>query len=113
LHCTAPMELTPNIYKVAGRKKRSVHTELCNFNWIRNLQQLDSMIQLEEFTLLLMALASVTLSDNKDEIKWIWTANGKYSVASAYNCQFLGAASRLPGQILWKATSDSKSKFFA
>jgi hypothetical protein len=54
------MDLAPNLYKVARRKKRSVHTEPCDFIWIRNLQQLDSMIQLE-FTLPFM----VTLTEQQ------------------------------------------------
>jgi hypothetical protein len=46
---------------------------------------------LEEFAMLFMALESVTLNDQPDKIIWKWTKDGKYSVASAYYCQFIGA----------------------
>jgi hypothetical protein len=45
--------------------------------------------QMEEFTLLFMVIAIINLSDQSDEIFWKWTADDKYSVSSAYNCQFL------------------------
>jgi hypothetical protein len=44
--------------------------------------------------MLFMALAPVTLTDQDDSIVWRWTTNGCYSVASAYECQFLGAMIR-------------------
>jgi hypothetical protein len=37
LHDGAPKDLAPNLFKIARFKKRSVHTELKNSNWIRNV----------------------------------------------------------------------------
>jgi hypothetical protein len=43
---------------------------------------------LEEYTMLHAVLASIQLSDQPDEVVWHWTANGKFSVVSVYDCQF-------------------------
>jgi hypothetical protein len=49
-------------------KKRSVRTELQNDNGIVSLSEISSTIQVEEFTLLFMAISSLQLSDQKDNI---------------------------------------------
>jgi DNA repair protein RadC len=81
----ASKDLAPNLYTIARFKKRIVHTELSNNNWIRNLQGILSTTQMEEFTMLFMALANITLNDQNDQIFWKWISNGKFSVSSAYN----------------------------
>jgi hypothetical protein len=56
-------------------KKRSVSKELHNSNWIRNLQGIHTTEQLEEFTLLFMALEDINLNDQDGSIRWRWTSN--------------------------------------
>jgi hypothetical protein len=70
LHEEAPKDLAPNLYQLAMLKSKSVNTELPNLNWIRNLKEISTTAQLEEFTMLFMALSSAQLSDQKDEIVW-------------------------------------------
>jgi hypothetical protein len=82
----APKYLAPNLYKITHFKSRSVHAELKNHSWIKNLQAIDSTHLLVEFTLLFISLVSVELIEQKDEITWIWTADGIYSIASVYEC---------------------------
>jgi hypothetical protein len=60
-----------------------------------------------------MALAEVNLTDQNDSIHWRWTANGKFTVASAYKCQFNGSMTTLPASDIWRSFTDHKSKFFA
>jgi hypothetical protein len=88
---SAPKEFAPNLFKLARFKKRNVHTEMQNLHWIRNLSNIDSPILLDEFILLFMALESVVLNQQKDEIKWRWSTDGIYSIASTYECQFSGS----------------------
>jgi hypothetical protein len=64
----APKDLAPNVFKIARFKNRSVHTELHNLNWIRNLQEISNVVQLEEFTILFMALSSIELTQESDKI---------------------------------------------
>jgi hypothetical protein len=109
----APKDLAPNLFNLAHFKTRSVHDELRNNNWISNLQNINSTSLMEEFILLFMALELVVLNDHKDEISWTWTANGMYYVASAYECQFLGAISPFLAKQIWQAKSEAKCKFFA
>jgi hypothetical protein len=108
----APNELAPNLFKIAKFKSRSVSTELSINNWIRSLAAISNHSELEEFILLFMALSPVTLSDQHDQIFWVWTKDGKYSVASAYDCQFMGSYGKLPAPYVWKALTEPKSRFF-
>jgi hypothetical protein len=68
---------------------------------------------LEEFTLLFMALELVVLSDQLDTIKWKWTLDGNFSVASTYECQFLGAVQKILAMDVWRTSAEPRSKFFA
>jgi hypothetical protein len=113
LNGMAPKELAPNLFEVARYKKRSVKTEMQGANWIRNLTDVTTSAQLEEFTLLFMAISSVQLSDQKDKIVWKWTSDGQYTVASAYDCQFYGTFSYFPALPIWKAITEPKCNFFA
>lgn len=90
-----------------------MQTELQNSNWIRNLNNVNSSTLVQEFTLFFMALADVQLSDHKDEIIWKWTLDGKYSIASAYDCQFRGSIIQFPASSIWQATTEPKCRFFA
>jgi hypothetical protein len=110
---SAPKDLAPNLFKLARFKCISVAKELHNNNWIRNLSHISSSVQLEEFTLLFMALSEVQLGEQKDSIFWKWTADKKFLVATAYECQFLGYTMPLPAPDLWTAYSEHKSNFFA
>jgi hypothetical protein len=67
----------------------------CFLLW-KNSNEITSATQLEEFTMLFIALDSIELSEQKDTISWNWTKNGKFYVSSAYECQFLGSMSRFP-----------------
>jgi hypothetical protein len=62
LNDSAPKYLAPNLYKVAKFKHRTIHTELRNQNWIKNLKHIDNPDLLEEFTLLFMTLTPVLLN---------------------------------------------------
>jgi hypothetical protein len=109
----APKELAPNLFAVARFKRRSVALELHNDNWIRNLSNISTPIQLEEFSMLFMAISDITLDNSNDLIFWKWTADKKFSVASAYECQFIGAMISFSTADIWQANFDHKSKFVA
>jgi hypothetical protein len=105
LHGAAPKELAPNLYRLARFRKRSVHVEMKNSNWIRNLQDIDTPNQMEEFTMLFMALELVCLND-QDSTRWRWTANGAYSVASTYDCQFLRVMINFLATNIWRTKTE-------
>lgn len=87
----SPKELAPTLYNLARYKFRTVHKKLHNRNWIKNLTDIESEEAIQEYVLLHSLLQQITLSNEKDKIYWKWTANKKYSAASAYNVQFLEA----------------------
>jgi hypothetical protein len=91
------------LFKIENFKSRSVNKELHNDNWISNLANITTPSELEEFTLLFMALAPVQLSDMHDSIRWKWKGDGKYTVVSTYECQFLVASEKFPSIDIWKA----------
>jgi hypothetical protein len=84
LQGVAPRDLALNLYRITKFKKRRVHSELSNCNWIRSLQEIQTATQLKEFTLLFMALSPVSLTDQEGSLTWRWTSNVCYSVASAF-----------------------------
>jgi hypothetical protein len=91
LHGVAPKDMAPTLFKIARYKKRSVHTEVLNDNWIKSLGTINNPAQLDEYVMMFLAISSVTLTDRKDKIIWRWTANEIYTMASSYYCQFQGA----------------------
>lgn len=103
LHDKAPKQFAPNLYKQARFKYRTVHKELQNFAWIKNLRSLASETLMEEFVLLYTALCSIHLTNEKDTIRWRWTSNGEYTAQPAYDVQFIGAVPQFKADIIWKA----------
>jgi hypothetical protein len=91
MHGKAPIELAPNLFKIARWKQRSIKIELQGDNWIRSLSNIGTTSEVEEFTLLFMAISFVQLLDQKDNIVYKWTPDGNYTVASTYDCQFNGS----------------------
>lgn len=96
LQGAAPKDLAPKLFRVARFRRRNVAAELVNHNWGQNFKRLNTPILVEEFVMLFMALAAVQLNEEKDQIFWRWTNDGNFSVASAYDCQFLGAMTSFP-----------------
>jgi hypothetical protein len=93
---TSAKEIAPNPYNLTRCKRRSVHTEMQQSNWIKNLRGINSPTLLQEYILLYMALSTMQLTTQPDEIIQRWTPNGKYSIASVYECQFQGAIGVFP-----------------
>jgi hypothetical protein len=58
-------------------------------------------------------LTFVHLTDQDDEVFGHWTPNGKFTVASAYSCQFKGVYTFFLAVDIWKAFTQLKCRFFA
>jgi hypothetical protein len=108
----APKDLAPNLYNIAKFKHRILHTKLHYLNWIRNLQEINMVVKFEEFTILFMALSSIELSQESDQISWKWIGDDQFTVASTYDYQFWGAMSTFTPNVVWKASTKSKCRFF-
>jgi hypothetical protein len=113
LNGMSPMCMAPNLYLQARYKFRSGHKELQNYNWIKNLKLINTEVLLEEFLLLFHALNDVSLNKLKDTIFWRWNRSGRYTAASAYDMQFLGAYSTFRASTIWQAKTEPKCRFLA
>jgi hypothetical protein len=113
LHGSAPKEVAPGLYQIARFKRRNICTELRNYNWIKNTQNIQSSELMDEFVLLYMALSTIQLTQHRDTIYWKWSPNGQFTVASANDCQFHGAMLRFPASVIWKANAEQKCILFA
>jgi hypothetical protein len=111
-HGAAPKDLAPGLFRLTRYKNRNVAAELRNVNWIRSLPAINSSDLLQEFIMLHTTLSAVHLTDQDDEVFWRWTSNGRFSVASAYSCQFKGAYTFFPAVNVWKAFTQPKCRFF-
>ncbi|PUZ51607.1 hypothetical protein GQ55_6G201900 [Panicum hallii var. hallii] len=109
----APMDLFPDLFKLAWRKNKTVRDELVNLNWTRGLWKMQTIEEMACFVKLWDLVQAVQLSDEPDKITWSWTADGEYTAKSAYNAQFMGSFSEFSGTSIWKADSEGKHKFFA
>jgi hypothetical protein len=61
---STPKDFAPKLYKRTRFKNRPVHKELTNANCIRSLGDIDT----PELVTLHLAISSVTLSENNDQI---------------------------------------------
>jgi hypothetical protein len=69
--------------------------------------------EMAELVSLWALISEVHLTDAEDELKWKWTANGRYSARSAYAAHFAGSYCSFDCMAIWKAKTEGKHKFFA
>jgi hypothetical protein len=92
LHGSVPIDIAPNLYKLARFKSRSVARELRNKSWMGAARHISSREELVKFIKLWSLIKSINLrEDENDHIQWKWTPNGVYAMASAYHMQFQGS----------------------
>jgi len=113
VHGQAPMDLFPDLYRLAWRKNKTIREELQNQNWTRGLWRMQTVEEMASFVQLWDFAQELHLSNTPDSITWRWTADGVYTAKSAYNARFLGSYSSFKGDHIWKAEAEGKHKFFA
>jgi hypothetical protein len=76
---------------------------------VRHLSIREELLQ---FVNLWSLIRNVKLNPHlKDEIRWKWTSNGEYTMASAYKIQFQGSHALFQVDRLWKASVEPKEGF--
>jgi len=108
----APMDVFPDLFRLAWRKNKTVSEEIHQQNWTRGLWRMQTVEEMASFVQLWDFVQSVQLTDEPDTIAWRWTADGMYTAKSAYNAQFVGSYSLFKGDYIWKAETEGKHKFF-
>jgi len=111
-HGHAPRDVAPNLYKLAWRKRLMVRDEVDNQTWTRGLWRMSNATEIAEFIVFWEAVQDIHFSDTPDKIVWKWTANGKYTSASAYAIQFAGRMCPFNATAIWKAKTEGKHRFF-
>jgi len=113
LNGQAPMDLFPDLFRLAWRKNKTIKEELFQQNWTRGLWRMQTVEQMADFVALWDSVQELQLSNNPDTIAWRWTADGVYTAKSAYKAQFLGSYSPFRGDYIWQAEAEGKHRFFA
>jgi hypothetical protein len=108
-----PRDLAPNLYRLAWRKNLPLCEELADDKWTRGLWRTTTTEEMAEFVTLWSKVQEVQLTDAEDEIRWRWSANGRYSAKSAYSFQFRGSYCSFNSKAIWKAKVEGKHRFFA
>jgi hypothetical protein len=103
--------MTPDLPRLAFRKKLTVKAALANGAWMRGLHCLTTEAELNQFVLLWERIQSIQLTNEADSIVWSITADGHYSAASAYGIQFVGRIERHDLAKSWKMQVEGKIKF--
>jgi hypothetical protein len=62
LNGVAPKALVPNLYKQVQYKYRTIHKELKEYNWIKNIKHINSETLMDEFILLFITLSDIHLT---------------------------------------------------
>ncbi|KAM0821302.1 hypothetical protein ACQ4PT_072346 [Festuca glaucescens] len=108
----APAMMAPALYKLAFRKKLSVKDALTQGRWMRGIERLTTIQELEELAVLWELVQNVQLSNSSDTVTWTLTANNAYSTKAAYEAQFYGRFILHDLNIVWKAKMEEKVNFF-
>jgi hypothetical protein len=107
------MDITPNLYKLAHFKKRSVAKELEDNNWIRAIRRISIRVELLEYIYLWELISRVNLNNvTNGSVVWKWRADGMYSAALAYKIQFQGSILSFQVGKSWKTKIEPKVKVF-
>jgi hypothetical protein len=110
----AAKNIAPRLFAKCKRKKIKVDKALNNNKWIEHLLLIIDANELREYVDLWEVIHQIPInSEVEDNIRWRWTASGKYTTSSAYNMQFAGAYSKLRLTPIWKAQTEPRYKFFA
>jgi hypothetical protein len=88
----APMDIAPDLYKLAWRKGHKVRDDLLNDNWTRGLWRMNTVEEMAQFVSLWDMVQNIEFHDRPDEIAWRWKNDRAYSFRSAYLAQFNGVA---------------------
>jgi hypothetical protein len=105
----------PNSFAAVGRRRllRSVKDTLTDRRWVRDITGACTAPVLYEYLHPWERLMHVQLRPSEpDRFVWRWSADGQYSIRSAYQAFFTGWTTMAGAKELWRAAVSSKVKFF-
>jgi hypothetical protein len=105
LHGSVPIDIAPNLYKLARFKSRSVARELRNKSWMGVARHISSREELVKFIKLWSLIKSINLrEDENDHIQWKMDA--KWGVRHGFGIPH--AIPRLPPSLPSQLVMESK-----
>ncbi|KAM0915236.1 hypothetical protein ACQ4PT_010999 [Festuca glaucescens] len=113
-HGDTPLRIQfQQIYARSRRKNKTVAATILNDSWVADLGQNFPATLLTQFVDLWRLAQSLVLSPGTpDSIRWILTADGVYSSASAYRLLFEGRTLSPAPEMIWSPWAPAKCKFF-
>uniref|UniRef100_A0A0E0IQD2 Reverse transcriptase zinc-binding domain-containing protein n=1 Tax=Oryza nivara TaxID=4536 RepID=A0A0E0IQD2_ORYNI len=111
-HMIHQARLMRNSFEQDVQTKIDVDVTNITTSWIRRLQGALSNEALGEFFQLWDEVRDVSLQQMADTIKWKLTADGNFSVASAYDLFFIATEDCSNGDTLWHSRVPSCVRFF-
>jgi hypothetical protein len=105
----------PNLFAAVGRRRlhRSVKDALNDRHWVSDITGARTAPVICEYLHLWERLMHVELRPSvPDRFVWRWSADGQYSVRSAYRAFFAGWTTMAGASELWRVAVPPKVKFF-
>jgi hypothetical protein len=112
LHGMSPKDLAPQLFKIAIRKNRTVHEALTDGKWLQDLRFALDESHSTELMRLEVLISDIHLTDERDEIIWVFGNKNHYTTKSAYQLQFLGAVGTDFKKTIWRGWAPARCKFF-
>ncbi|XBJ27668.1 hypothetical protein VPH35_004899 [Triticum aestivum] len=79
---------------------------------MRGIQRMSTETQILQFIKLWELMQTIQLSTSHDSIVWKRSNNGNYTAKSAYEAQFIGRIPQQQLEVVWKANTRGKVKFY-
>jgi len=108
-------ELAPCLCKAVSsrvRAQRTVAQALSNRQWIKDISRALTVQVLFEYLQTWDRMQLIHLNANPDRVCWKWTADQRFTTASAYQSFFVGQHPIKGARFLCKTSAPPKCKFF-
>jgi hypothetical protein len=89
-------EIAPRLYECIPKRRRKVRTVADGLRanaWARDIQGVLGVHEIGQYLQLWLLLQGTTLTDEQDQLRCRWTADGTYSASSCYLASFHGSTS--------------------
>ena len=109
-----PADRWPDLFAHCNGRRLTLRAALVGNAWLGYVKPNPSTAVLHQLCELWDVAAGITLQEDRaDSLRWKWTADGKYSAASAYRMMFQGAIPTNDKEIIWSAKAAPRAKCFA
>ena len=108
-------EITPHLYACVPKRRRKARTVadgLQAHQWATDIQGTIGIQEIGEYLLTWQRIEQITLTDEPDSMRWLWSVSGTYTAHSAYLAMFQGSTSCHAWKLTWKSWAPPRVRFF-